>query len=244
MKKTILSAAIAISATGLFGAAVDAMTTQPNVLVTSIAARQRFPWNGKVDIDFSFTCDNPDAFAFIQFAAYYVDKNGTRNEVPVKTFDQITLPWCTNAGTYRVTWDSCADAPGLQATNLVYSVTANMAKYMVVDLSKGTSATAAKIVKEGEGEMIMQSRKKQHTGGTIVNGGTLTVNHADGLSSGAVTVNNDATLAIRSGCKSGTGAVTLNGTSRRFLPDSRSRAISPCSSMNAIAHSPVFCIRR
>ncbi len=142
MKKTILSAAIAISATGLFGAAVDAMTTQPNVLVTSIAARQRFPWNGKVDIDFSFTCDNPDAFAFIQFAAYYVDKNGTRNEVPVKTFDQITLPWCTNAGTYRVTWDSCADAPGLQATNLVYSVTANMAKYMVVDLSKGASATA------------------------------------------------------------------------------------------------------
>ena len=89
-----------------------------------------------------------------------------------------------------------------------------------VTFDSWVSATAAKIVKEGEGEMIMQSRKKQHTGGTIVNGGTLTVNHADGLSSGAVTVNNDATLAIRSGCKSGTGAVTLNGTSRLFLPDS------------------------
>jgi formylglycine-generating enzyme required for sulfatase activity len=36
-----------------------------------------------------------------------------------------------------VTWDSCADAPNLQITNLSYTVTANMAKYMVVDLSKG-----------------------------------------------------------------------------------------------------------
>ena len=94
------------------GAAVDAMTDPPNVMVTSVAARQRQPWNGKVDIDFSFSCDNPDAFAFIQFGATYVDKNGVTNDVPMKTFDQISLPWCTNAGTYRVTWDSCADVPG------------------------------------------------------------------------------------------------------------------------------------
>ena len=142
MKKTVLAAAIAITATGLFGAAVDAMTTQPNVVMTSLSARQRYPWNGKVDIDFTFTCDNPDAFAFIQFKATYIGNDGATNNVPMKTFDQITLPWCTNAGTYRVTWDSTADVPGLQVTNLTYTVTANMAKYMVVDLSKGTSATA------------------------------------------------------------------------------------------------------
>ena len=124
------------------GAAVDAMTDPPNVMVTSVAARQRQPWHGKVDIDFSFSCGNPDAFAFIQFGASYVDKNGATVDVPMKTFDQITLPWCTNAGTYRVTWDSCADVPGLQTDSLTYRVTANMAKYMVVDLSKGTSATA------------------------------------------------------------------------------------------------------
>ena len=137
----ILHSAFCI-ATVAQGAAVDAMTTTPTVTMTSLSARQRYPWNGKVDIDFSFTCDNPDAFAFIQFKATYVNKAGVTSELPMKTFDEVTIPWCTNAGTYHVTWDSCADTPGLQITNLTYTVTANMAKYMVVDLSKGTSATA------------------------------------------------------------------------------------------------------
>ena len=138
----VLCALCILCCVSAHGAAVDAMTDPPNVMVTSVAARQRQPWNGKVDIDFSFSCDNPDAFAFIQFGATYVDKNGVTNDVPMKTFDQISLPWCTNAGTYRVTWDSCADVPGLQTDSLTYRVTANMAKYMVVDLTKGTSATA------------------------------------------------------------------------------------------------------
>ena len=137
----ILHSAFCIT-TVAHGAAVDAMTDPPDVMVTSVAARQRQPWNGKVDIDFSFVCDNPDAFAFIQFGATYIGRDGATNDVPMKTFDQISLPWCTNAGTYRVTWDSCADVPGLQTESLTYTVTANMAKYMVIDLSKGTTATA------------------------------------------------------------------------------------------------------
>ena len=128
--------------TGLFAAAVDAMATAPEVRMTALSVHQRYPWNGKVDIDFTFTCDIPDAFAFIQFKATYIGRDGATNNVPIKTFDQITLPWCTNAGTYHVTWDSTADVPNLRVTNLTYTVTANMAKYMVVDLSKGTSATA------------------------------------------------------------------------------------------------------
>ena len=132
-----IAVAAATAATAAHGAAIDAMTTTPNVAMTSLSARQRFPWNGKVDIDFSFTCSNPDAYAFIQFKATYVDGAGATNTVPMKTFDQVTLPWCTNAGTYRVTWDSTADAPGLQVTNLRYAVTANMAKYMVVNLATG-----------------------------------------------------------------------------------------------------------
>ncbi len=132
-----IAVAAATAATAAHGAAIDAMTTTPNVAMTSLSARQRFPWNGKVDIDFSFTCSNPDAYAFIQFKATYVDGAGATNTVPMKTFDQVTLPWCTNAGTYRVTWDSTADAPGLQVTNLRYAVTANMAKYMVVNLASG-----------------------------------------------------------------------------------------------------------
>ena len=145
MMKTMRFAAVAVAmlgTDGLFASANDAMTNDPQVVMTSLSARQRYPWNGKVDIDFSFTSTIPEAFAFIQFKATYVDKTGATVEVPMKTFDQVSLPWCTNAGAYRVTWDSTADAPNLVVTNLDYTVTANMAKYMVVDLSKGTAATA------------------------------------------------------------------------------------------------------
>ena len=124
------------------GAAVDSMTNNTQLAVTSIAAKQRYPWNGKVDIDFSFTSTVPEAFAFIHFKARYVNRAGETVEVPMKTFEQFSTAFCTNAGSYRVTWDATADAPALKVTNLEYTVTANMAKYMVIDLSKGTKATA------------------------------------------------------------------------------------------------------
>ena len=65
-----------------------------------------------------------------------------------------------------------------------------------VTFDSWVSATAAKIVKEGEGEMIMQSRLKQHTGGTELNGGLTTVKLAGALGYGTATVNNGATLAF------------------------------------------------
>ena len=141
--KKFVAATIALCGTAnLFAAAVDAMTQDPNVLMTSLSVKQRYPWNGKVDIDFSFTSSIPEAYAFINFKAEYVNAAGETVTVPMKTFDQFTTAFATNAGTYRVTWDSTADAPNLVVTNLKYTVTANMAKYMVIDLSKGTAATA------------------------------------------------------------------------------------------------------
>ena len=137
MKKLVALATAAFAACGAHAVAVDAMTNDPQVVVKSLDVRQRYPWNGKVDIDFSFTNAFDEAFAFINFKAEYVDKSGATVEVPMKTFDEITLPWCTNSGAYHVTWDAAADAPNLTVTNLRYTVTANMAKYMVVDLSKG-----------------------------------------------------------------------------------------------------------
>ena len=63
-----------------------------------------------------------------------------------------------------------------------------------VTFDSWVSATAATIIKEGEGEMIMQSRVKQHTGGTILNGGLTTVKLAGALGYGTATVNDGATL--------------------------------------------------
>ncbi|MBQ9431822.1 MAG: hypothetical protein IJU44_09755, partial [Kiritimatiellae bacterium] len=53
---------------------------------------------------------------------------------------------------------------------------------------------ASTLIKEGAGEMIMQSRQKQHTSGTILNGGLTTVRTVGSLGSGTTTVNSGATL--------------------------------------------------
>ncbi len=137
MKKMIAMAVLCVAGGAFATVANDAMTNDPHVVMTHLNVNQRYPWNGKVDIDFTFTSTIPEAFAFVQFKATYLNKAGETVEVPMKTFDQVSIPWCTNAGTYHVTWDAAVDAPNLTVTNLQYTVTANMAKYMVVDLSKG-----------------------------------------------------------------------------------------------------------
>lgn len=142
MKKLAAAAFVVFAAGGAFAASVDAMTQDVSVVVTSLSVRQRYPWNGKVDIDFSLDSKIPEAFAFVRFAATCVNKAGETVDVPMRTFDHGASWFCASSGTYRVTWDSTADAPTLMATGLTYTATASMAKYMVVDLSKGTSATA------------------------------------------------------------------------------------------------------
>ena len=54
--------------------------------------------------------------------------------------------------------------------------------------------SASQIVKEGAGELIMRSRQKKHTGGTVLNGGLTTVEIPGALGYGTATVNDGATL--------------------------------------------------
>ncbi len=68
---------------------------------------------------------------------------------------------------------------------------------------------ASKIIKEGEGEMIMQSFLKQHTGGTILKGGLTTVKLAGALGQGSTIVNSGATLAFADGAVSHAYPITV-----------------------------------
>ena len=69
IKMLALSAA-ALSAYGLFASvANDAMTNDPQVVMKALSVNQRYPWNGKVDIDFSLDSTMPEAFSFVRFAA-------------------------------------------------------------------------------------------------------------------------------------------------------------------------------
>ena len=74
-----------------------------------------------------------------------------------------------------------------------YTFTINTAGY-TVNFDSITRPTAGKIVKEGEGELVMQKFLKEHTGGTILNGGLITVKRTGTLGSCTATVNSGATL--------------------------------------------------
>ena len=55
MKKTIACLLFAGAASVATAAAVDAMNADPDVRMTALTVQQRYPWNGKVDIDLMFT---------------------------------------------------------------------------------------------------------------------------------------------------------------------------------------------
>jgi len=131
---------------GVAGMAMGALALD-RVEVTGVTARQRYPWNGLVDIDFT-TDSNPTEPYQMKVVAF--DNVGKTN-LPVKTCytDGVSFkenPCMVRTDTRRILWDAAADLPnGFKATNVLVScqdVRANPATntYMVVDLSGGTSA--------------------------------------------------------------------------------------------------------
>jgi hypothetical protein len=76
-----------------------------------------------------------------------------------------------------------------------YTFTLDTAGHTVV-FDSYVNNNASVLIKNGEGEMIMQSRQKQHTGGTILNAGLTTVKMVGALGYGLTTVNDGATLVF------------------------------------------------
>ncbi len=117
--------------------------------VANVEAHQRYPWNGKVDIDFTIDC--ADATADFKVTFECKDHGGNTNIV-MKTIrnndkgDAVTS-FTLKAGTYRFTWDADVDVPNLKLQVVSFAVFANYlgptetAEYLVIDLSGGTNAT-------------------------------------------------------------------------------------------------------
>ena len=112
-----------------------------SVYVESVDGNQRWPWNGLVDIDFTFRCPGyPGAYAFVEMSAFYESAPGVTNDLPLSSLtldgEILSFPWATTAGTYRVTWDAGKDAPSVNVKNAKYRVRVNMARYMVLSADK------------------------------------------------------------------------------------------------------------
>lgn len=110
--------------------------------VSDVTARQRYPWNGMVDIDYTITGADTEDTAI----AVKVTDTDTGKVYTPKNFLEVPP---TVAGRHRITWSTEADGLNLIASNV--TVTVSLLKYdaaaitndlfYVIDLSGGPNAT-------------------------------------------------------------------------------------------------------
>lgn len=117
--------------------------------VKDVEAHQRYPWNGKVDID--FTIDSAVEGSNFAVRVEAQDTVGKTNITlkTVKYEDKVALSSLEKlpAGRHRVTWDADQDVPDALIPSLAFSVSAwtvneaipENGLYMVIDLSAGTT---------------------------------------------------------------------------------------------------------
>ncbi|MBP5673197.1 MAG: formylglycine-generating enzyme family protein [Victivallales bacterium] len=113
-----------------------AVLTAGEVSVSVQKVQQRWPWNGKVDIDYTVTYDDKNADIYVGF----IGKDGAENRsFPLKTLEGDGAKDPVKAGMHRVTWDMSVDEPNLHTGDFTVTIQAftGAYPYMVVDLSGG-----------------------------------------------------------------------------------------------------------
>ncbi len=110
-----------------------------SVAVKNITCTQRYPWNGKVDIDYEVFADDPAADVWVYATGFDKDANVSMG---VRAISGEGAGAPVKPGKHRMTWDVTADYPGFNSTAFTVKMTAltGGAPYMVVDLSGGVDA--------------------------------------------------------------------------------------------------------
>lgn len=133
MKQIIFAAVLAVGTVSAFA-----------LEVSDVSARQRWPWNGLVDVD--FTLSGAESSATWYRVGVVASWQGIAGKgVAAKTF--VTDPVVCGDGPHRLVWNMEADYPGVVTSNLTVSVTAAPfgelePVYLVIDLSAGPEATS------------------------------------------------------------------------------------------------------
>ena len=118
--------------------------------VKNVTAHQRYPWNGKVDIDFRIDC--ADAAADFDVTVECTDHVGNTN-VTMTTIREndagaAATSFRLGAGQHRLVWNAAADCPNVKLASISFAVFAKKrgpedeADYLVIDLSGGPDAAS------------------------------------------------------------------------------------------------------
>ena len=125
----------------MVAAACSALAASAEISITGVTARQRWPWNSLVDVDFTI-----NGAAVGEAFAIDVTAECAGGEKKLAAYTYTTEPVVAGSSTHRITWNLGKDYPNFHAEDLRVSVTAtpfsaSTPVYMVIDLSGGKDAT-------------------------------------------------------------------------------------------------------
>lgn len=123
-----------------------ALAQSVTVGVSNVVSRQRYPWNGLVDIDCEISCSDPVANVSLSLS---VKDNAANRSLPVRHVWLESDATHTNAlevkaGKHRIVWDAGTDAPNVVSGDVTIDVQAlvRTGNYLVIDLSGGPDAAS------------------------------------------------------------------------------------------------------
>lgn len=133
---------------GFMAAATSALALDYEEVI-DVMARQRYPWNGLVDIDFELDSHATEPYMM----KVTVFDNVGKTNLPVKTVytenvSQKDNPCMVTKDNTRIVWDAASDLPdGFKCTNVLVTCQDTRAieddkRYMIIDLSGGSSASS------------------------------------------------------------------------------------------------------
>lgn len=112
--------------------------------IRNVTAKQRYPWNGKVDISYTVVGDvaaeaeQGGEVAVLKVAA--IDKTANTTNMATKLSGDVSV----TEGTHSLVWDMEADALSFRSSNVVFKVCCETLPltYCVIDLSAGSNAAS------------------------------------------------------------------------------------------------------
>lgn len=140
MKRVMIIAALAAILGGPRPVAAEA----PTLSVENVAFRQRYPWNGLVDIDCKVNCSDPatNISLYVSAKDTAANKSLAVRSVWLERDASHTNALEVTAGTHRLVWDAGKDNPNFVGDAVTVEVQALVGTglYLVIDLSGGKDA--------------------------------------------------------------------------------------------------------
>ena len=135
---------IGFAAAAMVLAAFAAMA-DVTVGVSNVVSRQRYPWNGLVDIDCEIACSDPATNINLYLSAKdnAAGKSLPMRHVWLESDATHTNALIVKAGKHRLVWDLGVDAPNIVSPDVTIDVQTflGVGNYLVIDLSGGPDAT-------------------------------------------------------------------------------------------------------